>query len=176
MMKTPLLLIAATAALGAQEFKFPLSLDRLAAKAKESVVVTLDGSLLQLAGKFLSSKNADEAKVKKAVAGLKGIYVRSFEFDQPGQYTQADVESVRLQLKTPGWGRIVDVRSTKEGETAEVFLKTENNQIVGLTVIAAEPRQLTVVNIVGPIDPETLATLGGQFGIPKMEVKRETKK
>ena len=175
-MKTLLLSIAVTGVLGAQEFKFPPNLDRLAAKAKESVVVTLDANLLQLAGKFLSSKDAEQANVKKLVEGLKGIYVRSFEFDQPGQYTQADVESVRSQLKTPEWSRIVDVRSAKQGENAEVFLRTENNRITGLAVIAAEPRELTVVNIVGPIDPEDLARLGGQFGIPRMELKHGEKK
>jgi hypothetical protein len=174
-MKTLLLFTAATALLGAQEFKFPVNLDRLAAKAKESVVVTLDANLLQLAGKFLSSKDAKEADVKKLVEGLKGIYVRSFEFDQPGQYTQADVESVRSQLKTPEWSRIVEVRE-KQGDNAEVYVRTENNQITGLTVIAAEPREFTVVNIAGPINPEDLARLGGQFGIPRMELKRGEKK
>ncbi len=169
-MKSVLLMIAATTVLGAQEFKFPANLDRLAAKAKESVVVDLDSQQLQLAGKFLSTKDAKEATAKKLVAGLKAIHVRTFEFDQPGQYTQADLESVRALLKAPEWTRIVNVRSGKGAETAEVYLRTENNQVAGLAVIAAEPRELAVVNIVGPIDPDQLSMLGGQFGIPKMEL------
>lgn len=175
-MKTLILMATLAGALWAEDFIMPKSLDRLAAKAKESVDVTLDGNMLQLAGKFLSRKSPDEAKVKKLIQGLKGIYVKSFEFDQPGQYTDADIESVRSQLKGPLWSRIVGVQSKKEGENAEVFFKTENNQIVGLAVIAAEPRELTVVSIVGPIDPEELSTLGGQFGIPQMEVHHGGKK
>jgi hypothetical protein len=39
-------------------------------------------------------------------------------------------------------------------------------------VIAAEPRELTIVNIIGTLDPEKLADLGGEFGIPRLERSR----
>ncbi len=41
----------------AQEIKLPASWDRLAEKASEVVNVTMDSSMLQLAGKFLSDKD-----------------------------------------------------------------------------------------------------------------------
>ena len=37
-------------------------------------------------------------------------------------------------------------------------------------VITAEPKELTVVNLTGSISPEDLKALGGQFGIPKVDV------
>jgi hypothetical protein len=156
--------------LAAQDIKFPASLDRLADKADEVVDVTLDANLLQLASRFLSQKDADQAKVKKLVGGLKGVYVRSFEFSRPGEYAEADVESIRSQLKSPAWSRIVTVRNKRGGgDNAEVYIRTENGQIAGLTVLAAEPKELTIVNIVGLITPEDLADLGGNFGIPKID-------
>lgn len=158
--------------LAAQEIKLPASLDRLKDKARETVDVTLDASMLQLAGRFLSDKG-DQAKAKKLVSGLKGIYVRSFEFDKPGEYEQADVDAVRSQLKAPGWSRIVGVTSKRSGENTEIYVKSEGGQITGLTVIAAEARELTIVNIVGPIDPEELANLGGHFGIPRLDKKQK---
>ena len=170
----PLFLIALAPLVG-QEIKFPPSLDKLAAKAVETVDVTLDSSMLKLAGKFLSSDEPDNAKVKKLIEGLKGIYVKSFEFDKEGEYSEADVEAIRSQLRAPGWSRIVGVRSKRQGENAEVFIKSEGSQIVGLTVVAAEPKELTLVNIVGPIDLDQLADLGGHFGVPKMEVERSPK-
>ena len=157
------------APLGAQEIKLPASLDRLAAKATEVVDVTMDANLLQLASRFLSDKNADDAKVKKLIAGLKGIYVRSFEFEKPGEYQDSDVEPVRAQLHTPAWSRIVGVRSVKSGENAEVYLKTENGKIGGLAILATEPKELTIVSIEGTIDPDQLSELGGHFGIPKVD-------
>jgi hypothetical protein len=35
-------------------------------------------------------------------------------------------------------------------------------------IISAEPKEFTVVNIVGPVDLEKLAGLEGQFGIPRI--------
>ena len=77
---------------------------------------------------------------------------------------------MRAQLKAPGWARIVGVRSKKSGDNAEVFIGSTSGQVTGLVVIAAEPKQLTVVSIVGSIKPEDLRDLGGNFGIPKMEM------
>ncbi len=45
-------------------------------------------------------------------------------------------------------------------------------QIAGLVIISAEPRELTLVNIVGPVDLDKLASLEGQFGIPRMSRER----
>ena len=93
----------------AQEIKLPPAFDKLAAKAQETVDVTLDSNMLQLAGKFLSDKDADQAKAKQIVAGLKGITVRTFEFAKEGEYSMADMDALREQLKAPAWSRIVGV-------------------------------------------------------------------
>jgi hypothetical protein len=117
--------------------------------------------------KFLSKNDPDELRVQKLVSKLKGVYVRSFEFDKEGQYSLGDVESIRNQLKTPTWSRIVGVKSLN-GENSEIYLKKEGDQIGGLVVIAAEPKELTIVHIDGPINPEDLSELQGHMGIPKM--------
>jgi hypothetical protein len=150
-----------------EDVKMPVNLERLAAHATESVDVTLDASMLQFASKFLSKDDPDEVQVKKLVSKLKGVYVRSFEFDKEGQYSASDLESVRAQLKTPAWSRIVGVKSTK-GENSEVYLLKHGDEIGGLVVIAAEPKELTIVHIDGPINPEELSELGGHMGIPKI--------
>lgn len=150
----------------AQELKFPSSFDKLAAKAVETVNITLDASMLQMAGSFLAGKEPQQEKIKKLISGLKGIYVKSFEFAKEGEYSKADVEAIESQLKGPGWSQIVDVKSKKEGETAGIYVKKDDGQIVGMTILSAEPKELTVVNIVGPIDLNDLASLGGHFGIP----------
>ncbi len=156
--------------MAAQEIKIPASIEKLGEKAKEVVDVTMDGPLLQLAARFLSGRDPDEARVKKLVAGLKGVYVRSFEFDGRGEYQDSDLDPIRAQLKAPGWSRIVGVKSKRGGENSEVYLKSDANGITGLAVIAAEPRELTIVQIIGPIQPEDLRDLGGHFGIPRMEL------
>jgi hypothetical protein len=159
----------------AQDIKLPPSIERLAEKASEVVDVTMDQSMLQLAVKFLSDKDPDQAKVKRLVGGLKGIYVRSFEFENTGEYLPSDVESIRMQLRGPAWSRIVGVRSRKKGDNAEVYLRSDGSQITGLMIVAAEPKQLTIVSINGFIRPEDLQELSGHFGIPGMDSDRPRK-
>jgi hypothetical protein len=171
-MKRSLLKLAivalAVAPLWAEEdFKLPASLEKLAEHAKEAVDVTLDQSMLSLAGGFLSKDDPDEAQVKKLISKLKGISVRSFEFDREGQYSMADVQSLRTQLKPPNWSRIVGVKNVKR-ENTEIYILKNGDQIGGLVVLDAEPKELTIVHIDGPISPEDLSRLGGHMGIPKV--------
>lgn len=164
-------------AASAQDARLDITqLEKLAAKASETVEVTLDEKLLQLAAKFLSDKNPDEAKVKQLVAGLKGVYVRVFEFEKPGEYSASDIESLRLQLQAPGWTKIVGVWSKREGQKVDVHIRYQGNNILGLAILAAEPKELTIVNIVGPIDLEKLSQLEGQFGIPKLDLDKSGKR
>jgi len=163
-----LLMLGATATALAQNPRIQTSqLDALAAKASETVDVNIDESLMALATKFLSSKDEDERKVKELVSGLKGIYVKSFEFENEGQYTEADLESIRSQLRSPGWSRIVHARSKKDG-SIEVYVMHTGGQVSGLAVLATELKEITVINIVGPVDLEKLTQLEGEFGIPDL--------
>lgn len=161
------LVLAGTAATAlAQNPKIDTSrLDALATKASETVDVNIDESLIQLSAKFLSSRDPDEKKVRDIVNGLKGIYVRSFEFETEGQYSEADLESIRVQLHGSSWDRIVNVRSKKDG-SVEVYLMHNAGQISGLALLASDVKEITVVNIVGPVDLEKLTQLEGQFGVP----------
>ena len=163
------LVAAALAPAWGQQIKLPPAIERLAEKAEESVDVTLDKSMLQFAGRFLSDK-PDEAKAKRILGGLESIYVRSFEFAREGQYNAADLDSVRAQLPAPAWSRVVGVKSMN-GENVDVYFKNAaGGQVGGVVVIAAEPRQLTIVSLVGTLDPAQLADLGGQFHIPRLRV------
>ena len=152
-----------------------INLDHLAAKASDSIDLSLNGATLQFAAKFLDSKDPDQNKVKKLIAGLEGIYVRSFEFQKSGEWTLADLDTIRKQLKAPDWSKIVGVKSG-EGEIDEIYLRNGNGKITGVAVIAAEPKSLTVVNIVGPVDLESLSELGGHFHIPKMDLGKQKDK
>jgi len=166
-----ILLLALPAALRAQDTQLPPDVERLSAKAKETVEVKMDGPMLRWASKFLSAEDPDERKAAKLITNLKGIYVRSFEFESEGAYTSAEVEELRAQFRSPVWSRVVGVRSQHEGDNVDVFFRIEDDQMAGIVIISAEKKELTVVNIVGPIDVDQLADLGGEFGIPKLNAK-----
>jgi hypothetical protein len=156
-----------------QSARLNFDLDHLAKKAVETVNVTLDRSMLESASKFLSPKEASQDDVKKLIEGLEGIWVRSFEFDKEGAYSQDDVNAIRKQLEAPGWTCMVKVESKKKGgETADVCVFQEGERILGLAVLVAEPKELTLVNIIGAISLDQLTALQGKFGIPKGIVKK----
>ncbi|MFN0085821.1 MAG: DUF4252 domain-containing protein [Blastocatellia bacterium] len=145
-------------------------LDKLSEKAADTIEVNLDKKLLRLAARFLDPNKPQEARVRDLVGELDGVYVRVFEFDKPGEYSAADLTGLRSQLQ--GWSRIVGVRSRRDGQNIDVHIKYEGERVLGLAILAANPRELTVVNIVGPIDLEKLSQLQGQFGIPSLDLEK----
>lgn len=142
----------------------------LARKATESVTITLDSALLAMAGRFLDGNDPEDAATKDVLKGLQGIYVRSYSFDEDAAYVQADIDEVRNQLSAPGWNRLLETRSRKSHANVDIYIMVANNQPIGLALIASEPRQFTIVNIVGAIDLEKLHKLEGQFGVPKLDL------
>ena len=165
-----LLVITSAFVTQAQDSKIQMaSLDHLAAKASQTVDVNIDERLMRLTAKLFSD-TGDEKQIKKLINGLKGIYVKRFEFENDGQYAVADLESIRIQLRAPGWTRLVNVTSKKEG-ILEVYLMLVGEQISGLAVLHSDDRELTVVNIVGPVDLEKLAELEGQLGVPDLGIE-----
>lgn len=170
------LLLATQLTAFAQDWDPGGTLKKLAARASKTVDVTLDQSMLQFASGFLDPKDPDQARAKKIIADMKGIYVHSFEFEKSGEYTDQDVAMIQDQLKGPEWSRIVNVKSKSEGQNVQVYFKKEGEKFKGLVVIATEPTELTFVDLVGPITPEDLRALGGQFGIPKVVISHDAGK
>lgn len=151
---------------------------KLAPKAAETVEVNLDENMLRMAGRFMGGKgNGNEEAVKGLLKNLRGVYVRVYRFHAPGEYSLSDVEKFRSQYNGGGWNKIVDARSTKPGgDNTGVYMKTDGDVIQGLVVIAAQPKELAVVNIIGSIRPEQLQELGGKFGIPEINLPAEARK
>ena len=140
--------------------------EKLRAKSTEHTNVTLDGSVLKMAAGFLSSSDDENAaKFTKLVAGLRSVTVRTFEFKNPGAYTTADVDSIRRQVKLSDWTRIVDTHSKEDGDNAEIYILPGKDKPQGLFVIAWEPLELTVVQILGAVDLKDLGALE-DLGVP----------
>jgi hypothetical protein len=150
------------------------SLERLAPKAAESVNIEIDGFLIKFAGSILSDKDEEERAVKELVEGLRGVYVRSYEFKSSGEFSEGDVAQLREQLRAPGWSRVLDVKSRGlDFGDAEVYVATAGGRVEGFALLVVEPRELTVVNIVGSIDLDKLRQLGDRLNLPRIRVKRK---
>jgi hypothetical protein len=174
-----LLLLLAGSAVTAQAQGPKLQMDQLdllANRASQTVDVKLDERLLQTTWKFISGKDPGDAKIKEVLKGLKGIYVKSFEFEKEGEYSQLEVDSIMSQLNGSTWSKVLTVKSKKDGQNIGVYLNMLGDQINGLAVLSLEPKEFTVVNIVGPIDLDKLSELEGQFGVPDLGIEQEKTK
>jgi hypothetical protein len=168
----------ATAASAQQpQYAAKLQLDNeeaLAQRATELVDVNLDENLLRIIPKkiVVTSDSGEKTDIGKIVAGLKGVYVRSYGFTNEGEYSEANIARVRTQLRSPGWVRFINIVKKKADDNMhlEVYMMTSTGSIDGIAILALEPKRLTLVNIVGSIDLDKLSKLEGQFGIPELGI------
>ena len=159
------IILTLAVAVPASAQRINLEFPGLAERAEEVIDVTLDATMLRLAAKFFSGDKEDQ-EIREMISGLQGIYVRSYSFDSEGQYDRALVDRVMSQLGGT-WKPLVTVRSKKR-ENVNIMADVRGDKINGLVIVAAEPREFTVVNIVGNIDVEKLSRLEGEFGIPRI--------
>jgi hypothetical protein len=132
----------------------------LAARASNVTEVTLGRNMLAFAAKFMDDKDEDEAATRKLIEGLDGVYVREYDFDKENEYTPAEVEKLRQYFETSEWTPIVRERSKRlDGENTDVMMKMVNGETRGMFVLEAEPRELTIVLILGPIHLDDLSRL-----------------
>ena len=122
----------------------------LAARASNVTEVTLGKNMLAFAAKFMNGKDKDEAATRQLIEGLDGIYVRDYEFDKEGQYSMEEIEQLRKYFETSEWSPMVRERERKTGETTDVMVKLVNGETHGMFILSAEPKELTIVLILGP--------------------------
>jgi len=149
-------------------------LSGLETKARDVVEVNIDGKLLELAKRVTAKVNDEDAqKVGLAIAGLKGVYVRVYNFEKENEYNMADVDEIRAQLNSPGWERLANVRSKRNNQKVDVFTMFTGQIMSGIAVVISDSKTVALVNVIGPVDIETLVELSGSINIPKIDIERE---
>jgi predicted nuclease of restriction endonuclease-like RecB superfamily len=150
----------------------------LAAKAIDMTEVTLGKNMLDFAAKFMKDK--DDEQARKLIQGLKGIYVRNYTFEKEGDYSMDQIKQLRAYFETSEWSPIVHSVERRKGEmteTTDVLVKTVNGETQGMFILSAEPKELSIVLILGPINVEDLAELHGIGGLHVLkDVEKSTKK
>lgn len=147
-------------------------------KARDVIEVNVDGKVLDLAKRVLVKLNdKDTKKIGEAIKGLKGIYVRVYNFEKEGEYSLTDIDEIRSQLKTPDWDKIANVRSKKNNQKIDVFLKFAGETLSGIAVVLSESKSLAVVNVIGPVDIDALVELSDKLTyIPKIDIESDSDK
>jgi hypothetical protein len=162
-----LALLSSPNVLGADsaELKIP-DFSHLSSKAIESVDITVGPFLLALASAFAIEGDADGKQAKEILKGVEAVYVRSYQFAADNVYSRDDIESVRQQLRGGYWKPLAEIRNKKNAENVDIFIAMKDDQPIGLAILASEPREFTIVNVVGTIDVAHIATLQAGLGLP----------
>jgi hypothetical protein len=153
----------------------------LAARASNVTEVTLGKNMLAFAAKFMNGKDKDEAGVRQLIEGLEGIYVREYTFDKEGQFSMEEIDNLRKYFETSEWSPLVREREKKNSESTDVMVKLVNGESHGMFILTVEPKELTIVLILGPIRMDQLGELKGIGGLGALGgiqkgVKIKTKK
>lgn len=170
------LLIALPLLAGAQSPKLKIpSFDNLKSKATEVVDMDFGPFLLKIARWALEHTEDDDPEtqaVKHMVMGLKSVQIRSYEFAADNVYSKSDVDSVRKQLTRPGWSQLVQVRDKTAKEDVDVYVAYDRDKIVGIAIVASDPREFSILNIVGELDLEHVALLQKKLSLPETGATR----
>jgi hypothetical protein len=138
---------------------------QLASRASDVTEVTLGKSMLAFAAKIMNGKDEDDVATRRLIEGLEGIYVREYEFDKDGQFSSQDVEQLRKYFETSAWSPVVKDRERRTGESTDLMVKLENGESHGIFILSVEPKELTIVLILGPIHIDELGKLKGIAGL-----------
>lgn len=165
---------AGAAAANAQDAR--LRFERLKSmedRAIDVVEVNIEGKLLDLAKRVMNKSTEPNArKVGQAIEGLRGIYVRVFNFANENEYNIADVEDIRAQLQAPGWEKLVNARSKRNNQKIDVYTMFQGDVMSGVAIVISESKSVALINVIGPIDIDALAEMSGKLNIPKIEIER----
>ncbi len=113
---------------------------------------------------------AQEPEVAELIGGLKRIRVNVIGLDDENRGEIGDrVSRLGIELDQRGWERIVTARNGTE--EVNVFLKTREQEAVeGIVVtILQGGKEAVLINVVGDIRPEQIATLGERFNLEPLK-------
>lgn len=110
-----------------------------------------------------------EPEITETILGLKQIRVNVLGLNKDNRDDlKKRVADIKEKLDKNGWERIVT--AIEKNQDVGVFLKLKDAKAIeGLCVTVLEGDQCVLVNIIGDIRPEKLATVGERFNIEPLK-------
>jgi hypothetical protein len=116
----------------------------LAAKATSKTEMNLDGPTLQAAMAAVPA----EARGK---VDIKALSIHAYEYAKAGDYPTSGLEALRKQAASDSrWSRILSAQ--EDGESTDIFVMNQDGKVAGFLLIAAEAKEVTVIQAAGSLD------------------------
>ncbi len=110
--------------------------EKFAKGASDVTEVNMDPNSLNLVG------GPDASRAHHMVLSV----VRTYSYDKPGMYNQADVDVYRRKLEGGDWHCSVHTRDMKSGETTDVCSRQRAPDMVENAIITTSPKSLTFIH------------------------------
>jgi len=157
-------LLALSACASAQQARLDLpSFRHLESKAVDSVDFSFGRMLTRPASWFIEEDEPDGRELKRILRGITSVRIRSYEFDKDYVYSKSDIDDVRRQLARSGWSQVLQVRDRKSDEDVDVYMAVDDDKALGFALVASEPREFTIIHVVGDVDLNDVQKLGSHF-------------
>lgn len=143
----------------------PEGVTALGQNAESRTEFTLDHALLVMISK-LDKNNED---LRKVIAGVNGVAVRSFRFPEGVYCDPVAMASISEDFRAAGWQHLVSKHKNAVGETTDLWLRIDQVSIRDIAVLLVKAREVDFISASGSVTPLELLHLSGHFGIPKMD-------
>ena len=137
------------------------------ASGREFVEVQVNHNLIAMAAGLVQKS---EPEVADLLRGLQLIRVNVIGLDDKNRADVVErVKSIREELDTKGWERVVSVQ--QKNEDVGIYLKTRGGEVIeGLVITVLDGKgEAVLINVVGDIKPEKLATVGERLNIDPLK-------
>lgn len=144
----------------------PEAIENMQQTASSKTNFTFDHSMLVLASKL----EPDNEDLRRVIAGVSGISVRSYHFPESWQFDPGALNSVKEEYRAAGWKQFMNNHAKDGGPgITDLWVRVENNAISDVAILLARSNEVKFIVVSGSISPLDISHLGGHFGIPKIE-------
>lgn len=137
------------------------------ASGREFIEVNVKSNLINMVARLAEK---EEPSVGELLRGLQLVRVNVIGLDdQNREEVEKRIKSIRAQLDSQGWERIVTAQ--QKNEDVGVYIKTRGEEAVAgvvVTVLSGN-KEAVLVNIVGDLRPEKLALVGERLNIEPLK-------
>jgi hypothetical protein len=150
----------------AQKDWIPSEIESLQQTATSKTNFTFDHSMLVFASKL----EPDNEELRRVIAGLSGVSVRTYRFPGAWQYDRGSLAAVSDEYRAADWKQVMNHQQADGASaTTNLWMRLENNAVSNIAILVAKSNEVDFVVVSGSISPLDLSHLGGHFGIPKIE-------
>jgi hypothetical protein len=134
--------------------------DLSATYGEPKITINLGGTMLSFVSMMSSAESPETSEL---ISKLKGIRVQIYSTDEKVDVAMNQFSQVKGHLKSSGWEPIVQIN--EDDEQVLVYMKMENGNMEGMTVMVVDEEEAVFVNIIGQLNPAELGKVMESFDV-----------